>query len=81
MAIRIVADIIHLTTPSDLYIVWRRRVIWHTKRNEAGVTLALLENYAFAPAGGFREPKFLALRDILHGTDACFANLESSGGR
>ena len=25
----------------------------------------------------FREPKFLALRDILNGTDACFANLES----
>jgi len=25
----------------------------------------------------FREPEFLALRDILRGADACFANLES----
>jgi hypothetical protein len=25
----------------------------------------------------FREPQFLALRDILRGADACFANLES----
>ena len=25
----------------------------------------------------FREPEFLALREILRGADACFANLES----
>ena len=25
----------------------------------------------------FREPKFLELREVLKGADACFANLES----